>query len=276
MNPIVTFFIPVRNGSLYIEECIRSILAQSFNNWRMLILDNRSSDNTYELCRKYLSDQRIEYRVNKTDIGMVQNFNQCLDLCDTKYYAILSHDDKYADERAVEESLTLLENDPGLCAVYSHLNWVDGNSRTIVCKKFKVTGKVASDTIAKTSIQTCRNLYGVPLLVRSSAVRGNKYEREFYFTADIDFSIAIGRGLYNYVIDRPCYAIRFHASNTSMRDFSKTRSELNEIAEKHQIRLGIIDSIRMVLHDWQTRAGKHLFYLYLDHFRKFMPACRQR
>jgi glycosyltransferase involved in cell wall biosynthesis len=276
MNPLVTFFIPVRNGEPYIEECIKSVLSQTFKNWSLLILDNRSTDNTYALCEKYLSDPRIEYRINETDIGMVRNFNQCLDLCETKYYAVLSHDDMYADERAVEESFYLLENDPGLCAVYSHLNWIDGNSKKIARKKFKITGKVLSDTIAKASIRACRNLFGVPLLVRASSVNGNKYESVFYFTADIDFSIAIGRGLYNYIIDRPCYSIRFHTSNNSMRNFSKTRLELTRIAAKHQIKLGVLDSIKMIINDWQTRVGKHMFYLYLDHFRNFMPLRQQK
>jgi glycosyltransferase involved in cell wall biosynthesis len=276
MNPLVTFFIPVRNGAPYIDECIKSILAQSFEQWRLLILDNQSTDNTYDLCSKYLADRRIEYRTNETDIGIVRNFNQCLDLCDTKYYAILSHDDMYADERAVEESFYLLENDPELCAVYSHLNWIDGNSKTIARKKFKMPGKVLSDTIGKTSIRTCRNLFGVPLLVRASSVKENKYESTFYFTSDIDFSIAIGRGLYNYIIDRPCYSIRFHASNNTMRNFAKTRTELTRIAEKHQIKLGVLDSITMMVNDWQTYAGKRLFYLYLDHFRNFMPLRQQK
>lgn len=276
MNPLVTFFIPVRNGVPYIEECIKSVLSQSFKDWRLLILDNCSTDNTYALCEKYLSDPRIEYRINETDIGMVRNFNQCLDLCDTKYYAILSHDDMYADGGAVEESFYLLENDSELCAVYSHLNWIDGNSRIISRKNFKMTGKVASDTIAKASIQSCRNLFGVPLLVRASSVKGNKYEGAFYFTADIDFSIAIGRELYNFIIDRPCYSIRFHASNNTMRNFAKTRTELTRIAEKHQIKLGVLDSIAMMINDWQTRVGKYLFYLYLDHFRYTMPLRQQK
>jgi glycosyltransferase involved in cell wall biosynthesis len=271
MNPLVTFFIPVRNGAPYIEECIRSVLSQTFKNWRLLILDNRSTDNTYALCEKYLSDPRIEYRTNKTDIGMVGNFNQCLALCDTKYYAILSHDDMYADERAVEESFSLLEDDPELCAVYSHLYWVDSKSAKIAGRKFKMTGKVPSDTIAKASIKACRNLFGVPLLVRAAAVRENKYESSISLTGDVDFSIAIGQGGHHYVIDRPCYSIRFHAANNTMRDFSKTRSEMRWIAEKHRIRLDAADSVRMIVNDWKTRTSKHLFYLYLDHFRRFMP-----
>jgi glycosyltransferase involved in cell wall biosynthesis len=271
MNPLVTFFIPVRNGAPYIEECIRSILSQSFQNWRLLILDNRSTDNTFALCIKYLSDGRIEYKTNEVDIGMIPNFNQCLDLCNTKYYAILSHDDMYNDERAVEESFCLLEDDPELCAVYSHLNWIDGKSEKIASRKFKMTGKISSDIITKASIKTCRNLFGVPILVRASSVRGNKYENSLSLTGDVEFSIAIGQGFHSYVIDRPCYSIRFHASNNTMRDFSKTRSEMNWIAAKHQIKLNAADSIKMIVNDWKTRAAKHLFYLYLDHFRKLMP-----
>jgi Glycosyltransferases involved in cell wall biogenesis len=276
MNPLVTFFIPVKNGVPYIEECINSILAQSFQNWRLLILDNQSTDNTYNLCSKYLADQRIQYILNETDIGGTENFNKCLDLCETKYYAILSHDDLYSCDRSVEESFFLLENDSELCAVYSHINWIDDKSTKIAAKKFNKIGKVFSDDIAKKSILTCRNLFGVPLLIRASTAVGKKYDNTFSSTADIDFSIDIARGLYNYVINRSCYSIRFHSSNNTMRDFSKTRSELNRIAEKHQIKLNAADSIRMIVNDWKTRVAKHLFYLYLDHFRKFMPASQPK
>ena len=174
MKPDVTFFIPVKNGVPYIEECINSVLSQSFQNWHLLIVDNQSTDNTRSLCNKYLSDERISYLLNETDIGGVQNFNKCLDLCNTRYYTILSHDDLYSCSRAVEESFSLLESDSELSAIYSHINWIDDKSKNIVTKKFNKIGKVFSDKIAKKSIQSCRNLFGVPLLVRSSVIAGKK------------------------------------------------------------------------------------------------------
>ncbi|MGR8979434.1 MAG: glycosyltransferase family A protein [Gammaproteobacteria bacterium] len=267
MKADVTFFIPVKNGSPYIEDCIGSVISQSFKNWRLLILDNRSTDNTAALCGKHQSDERISYILNPTDIGPMRNFNQCLDLCETRYYAILSHDDRYSDDRAVEDSFSLLEKDPDLCAVYSHIHWIDGQNRRIATKRFSLTGKVLSDNVAKKSIQSCRNQFGVPLLIRSSAAAGKKYDHSVYSTSDIDFSIAIGRGLFNYVIDRPCYSIRFHSSNNTMRDFSKIRQELIRIAEKHGISLSAADTMQMSISDWKMRLGKRLFFLYMDHLR---------
>ena len=269
MKPEVTFFIPVKNGAPYIEECIGSILSQSFQNWRLVILDNQSSDDTYSLCSKYLSDKRINYMLNDTDVGALQNFNKCLELSDTKYHAILSHDDLYSCNRAVEDSFAILDGDPDICAVYSHIDWIDARSTKVMTRKFFDTGKVPSNKVARKSILSCRNLFGVPLLVRRAAAIGKKYDSAFYSTGDIEFSIAIGRGLSIYVINRPCYSIRFHSANNTMRDSSRIRSELLKVAEKHGISLGVGPRLLMVISDFNMQLKKFLFYLYLDHIRGF-------
>lgn len=269
MKPEVTFFIPVRNGVPYIEECIGSILSQTFQHWRLFILDNRSSDNTYSLCSKYLSDERITYVLNDTDIGVYGNFNKCLDLCDTKYYAMLSHDDMYSCDRAVEDSFAILENDPNICATYSHINWIDDRSIKIITRKSSDVGKVPSDKIARKSILSCRCLFGVPLLVRRSATVGKKYDGDLYHTADVDLSIAIGRGLDIYIINRPCYSIRFHSRNNTARDHSKTLAQMLKIAEKNEISLGKYDQIKMMISNFKVRLGKIVFFMYLDQIRYF-------
>lgn len=267
MKPEVTFFIPVKNGVPYIEECIGSILSQTFQNWRLFILDNQSSDNTYSLCSKYLSDPRVTYVLNDADIGMCGNFNKCLDLCDTKYYSILSHDDLYSCDRAVEDSFAILETDPDVCATYSHINWIDDRSIKIATRKSRDTGKISSDKIAQESILSCRNLFGVPLLVRRSAAVGKKYDGNLFHTADVELSVAIGRGLDIYIINRPCFSIRFHTGNATARDDSEILTQMLEIAEKHEISLGRVDRIRMVMSNLKMRFGKFVFFMYLDHIR---------
>jgi len=272
MKPEVTFFIPVKNGVPYIEECIGSILSQSFQNWRLVILDNQSVDDTYSLCSKYLSDGRINYILNDADIGALGNFNKCLELSDTKYYAILSHDDLYSCNRAVEDSFAILESNPDVCAVYSHIDWIDARSTKITTRRSLDTGKIPADKTARKSILSCRNLFGVPLLVRRAAAIGKKYDSAFYSTGDIEFSIAIGRGLSIYVINRPCYSIRFHSTNNTMRDFSRIRTELVKAAEKHGISLGVGHRTFMAISDFNMQLKKFLFYLYLDHIRGYgMP-----
>lgn len=274
MQPDVTFFIPVKNGVPYISECIDSIFSQSFQNWHLCIIDNQSLDDTYALCSQYLSDNRVSYIANDRDIGAIENFNKCLRLCETKYYAILSHDDLYHCTHAVEESFSLLENDPQICAVYSHLNWVDSMSRKIMSRKFRAVGKIWSDKIAIKSIQSCRNLFGVPLLVRRAVTTGKTYDSRYYFTTDIDFSISFGRGSYIYTIDRECYSIRFHLENNTMRAFSKIRTELEGVAEKNNFKLGYSDKILMIINDYKMRLEKSFFYFYLDHIRPLMISAK--
>lgn len=271
MKPELTFFIPVRNGLPYIEECIASILAQTFQNWRLFILDNRSTDGTYESCSKYLVDERITYILNDTDIGMCGNFNKCLDLCDTKYYAILSHDDVYSCSRAVEDSFNILESDPDLCVVYSHVNWIDRGSNRIATRISRFTGKVSSDRIARESILSCRNLFGVPLLVRNTtSARGKRYDSDLNLTADVDVAIAIGHEQNIYIIDRPCFSIRFHTGNATARDDSEILAQMLKIAEKNGVTLGYLDRSKMALNNLKMRLQKFVFFMYLDHVR---PHC---
>jgi len=272
----VTLFIPVKNGLPYIDDCIGSILSQTFQNWRLVILDNQSTDATGATCARYLSDPRIRYVLNETDIGGLGNFNKALELVDTKYYAIVSHDDFFSSRQALEESFAILERDPDVCAVYSHIDWVDAKSRRVATRRFGHSGKVASDDVARRSIVSCRNLYGVPLLVRHSAAAGKRFDRAFYATVDIDFSIAIGRGASIYVIDRPCFSIRFHSANNTMRDSTKIRSELVKTAEKHGIRIGAVDALRMAANERFMRASKFFFYLYLDHVRGWVASDSSR
>lgn len=267
MKPELAFFIPVRNGLPYIEDCIESILAQTFQNWQLFILDNRSTDGTLESCSKYLADERITYVLNDTDIGMCGNFNKCLDMCDAKYYAILSHDDAYSCSRAVEDSFNILESDPDLCVVYSHVNWIDGSSSRIATRVSRFIGKVPSDRIARESILSCRNLFGVPLLVRNSSASGKRYDSDLNLTADVDVSIAIGRKQNIYIIDRPCFSIRFHAGNATARDDSEILAQMLKIAEKNGMTLGRFDRAKMAMNNHKMRLKKFVFFIYLDHFR---------
>lgn len=256
----------------YIEECIESILSQSFQGWNLFILDNRSSDNTATLCSKYLSDPRVHYLLNDTDIGMYGNLNKCLDLCETRYYAILSHDDLYSCYRAIEDSFAALESDPDICAVYSHVNWIDERSAIITTRKSSVTGKVDSDKVARQSVLRCRNLFGVPLLVRRSATNGKKYDAGLFHTADVEFSVAIGHGRSIVILDRPCFSIRFHSRNNTAHSYASILPQMREIARRHGMSLGWGDRMNMMIGSLRMCVGKYIFFMYLDHFRQSGPA----
>ena len=72
--PRLSIGLPVFNGERYLAEAIESLLAQSFSDFELLILDNASTDATKRICADFCSrDQRIRYTRNAANIGEVIN-----------------------------------------------------------------------------------------------------------------------------------------------------------------------------------------------------------
>ena len=265
--PRVQLFIPVRNGANYIRECIESITMQTYPNWSLTVSDNQSTDDTEEIVASFLSDSRITWARQATNVGLIGNFNSCIDRATADFYAVLAHDDKYFAADALEKSLAILQNDASLCAVYSNVLWIDGKSKPIVELKLPQAGKLQSDVIALRSIVNCRNQFGMPLLNRRADVGACRYGTQFPHAADIDFSIAVGEGKFIYVFNEPKVAIRFHGSNNTMRDFSQLRPEILSIAKHRGLKLNAAQRAQMIINDHVTRVKKRFFFLYLDYVR---------
>ena len=67
---------PIFNGELFIHQAIKSILAQTFTNFELIISDNASTDSTREICEKFAKqDNRIRYFRQESNIGIHKNFN---------------------------------------------------------------------------------------------------------------------------------------------------------------------------------------------------------
>lgn len=264
----IDLFIPVRNGEHYLAQCIESILRQSFSGWRLTILDNRSTDGTARVAAAFLRDPRVAYSLNEVDVGSAGNFNQCLNLVQGEFYAILSHDDFFRSRNALGSALEAMDAHPEINIVYSDVEWVDHHARSIFVKRMPFRGRVAGTEVSKQSLVEGRNHFGVPVLVRSRMVEGLSYDPRFPLTGDIDFSIACAERAPAYFLPFPAVAIRFHASNGTMRTLSTGRTEFEELARKHGMTFSKVERARrrlsLSLNVWKKRC----FFFYLDHIRR--------
>src|SRR5215510_10355296 len=87
----------VYNGEEFLDEAIRSILAQTLTNFELIISDNASTDRTSEICQKYVRiDPRIRYHRNEANIGGANNENQTFRMARGKYFRWAAHDDVLA------------------------------------------------------------------------------------------------------------------------------------------------------------------------------------
>lgn len=111
-KPRVSIGLPVFNGENYLQEAIRSILNQTYNDFELIICDNSSTDRTEEICRRYASeDGRVRYHRNPRNLGASPNYNRVFDLSSGEYFKWMAHDDVIAPEY-LERCVAALDREP--------------------------------------------------------------------------------------------------------------------------------------------------------------------
>jgi glycosyltransferase involved in cell wall biosynthesis len=101
-NPLVSIVSPAYNHEKFIADCIKSVIAQTYTNWEMIIVDDGSTDSTYSIAREYSRiDKRIRSFTQK-NIGIFrlgESYNFALKQCIGKYVAVLECDDIWLPEK---------------------------------------------------------------------------------------------------------------------------------------------------------------------------------
>jgi glycosyltransferase involved in cell wall biosynthesis len=267
MQADVTIFLPVYNGANYIQQAIDSVLAQTYTKWTFLIVDNCSTDNTAEICKPYLTDVRFKYVLNETNLGVHGNFHKALSLCNTPYFAYLSHDDIYVRPDAFEEARSILEADKLLAMVNAPVRWLDQNSEFIPsfgASNVGFQGRVLGKNVAKASVLRCRNLYGIAVLSRTEFGQHLQLDKRLHQASDVNFFAGIGGERHVFVLQNPAYAIRFHQTNNTLRQYDTLIDEMNIIAKNHGIQLTAFERVQQKLNAYKVRLGKWVFYQVLN------------
>lgn len=121
MSCSVFIGMPVYNGEAFIRQALDCLIGQSFSDWKLLIADNCSQDQTFEICSEYAAkDSRITVIRHEQNIGAAKNFKYVLDCADGKYFMWAACDDYWAPG-FIEKCVAFLENSPETGMVFSNL-----------------------------------------------------------------------------------------------------------------------------------------------------------
>lgn len=93
MNELVSIIMPSYNTADYIAESINSVIAQTYSNWELIIVDDCSTDNTDDVVKSYLCDSRIIFLKNEKNSGAAISRNRALRQAKGKWIAFLDSDD---------------------------------------------------------------------------------------------------------------------------------------------------------------------------------------
>jgi glycosyltransferase involved in cell wall biosynthesis len=108
-EPLVSVVIPVYNAEKYIAEAIKSVLAQTYANWEIVIADYGSSDRTAEIVKSF-NEAKIRYFYQKNQ-GQSAARNLALANCRGDYVAFLDADDIFLPQK-LERQVAFMENRP--------------------------------------------------------------------------------------------------------------------------------------------------------------------
>lgn len=109
-NALISIVMPSYNTEKYISESINSVLAQTYTNWELIIVDDCSTDNTDEIIKPFLSDERIKYLKNEKNSGAAISRNYALREAKGKYIAFLDSDDTWEPEKLEKQVRFMEEN----------------------------------------------------------------------------------------------------------------------------------------------------------------------
>ena len=155
MNDLVSILIPVFNREDHIEECIDSALKQTYINIEIIVVDNASTDKTWEICQKIKdTDPRLKIFRNSANLGPVMNWKKCLDYSSGHYIKVLFSDD-LIHPKCIEMMLPKLESYSEVGFVYSNVLIFKSSKRHGTLRySMKKTGKYDSNEFIFNSLYT--------------------------------------------------------------------------------------------------------------------------
>lgn len=222
----------IYNCATTLSEAIESIISQSYSDWKLIMCDDGSIDDTYSIAEEYRSNypEKIVLIRNTTNQGLNYTLNHCLQYADTEYIARMDGDDISLPDR-FEKEVQFLDNNKEYAIVSTPMIYFDENGEW---SQGKGNGEVNLEDAAK-GTPFCH----APCMVRKEAydaVNGYSVDDKLLRVEDYDLWIRmLARGYKGYNLEKPFYMMRDDRNATKRR---KYKYRINEArVHKKAVRL---------------------------------------
>jgi glycosyltransferase involved in cell wall biosynthesis len=211
-NPRVSIGLAVFNGSRYLRQAIDSILAQTFADFELIISDNASTDETEEICRRYVAkDQRIRYYRNSTNIGGANNENRTFLLSRGEFFRWAAHDDMIAPN-LLSKCVAVLDQDPSVILCYPMVTEINEDGEFIRTISQNRGSSIKPHERFRDLAQEDHNCEATYGLVRADILRKTRLQKNY---TGSDRTLLCELSLYGqfYEIPEPLFYKRYHSQN---------------------------------------------------------------
>ena len=153
MSALVSIITPSYNSARFINECVSSVLGQTYTNWELIIVDDASDDNSRELISNIAArDNRIKFVFLTLNIGVAGARNIALEKSKGRYIAFLDSDDVWKKEKLTMQIHFMQSHDVSFS--FSSYEPMSENGIEIF-KEIKAPFKIDYNTLLKNTIIGC-------------------------------------------------------------------------------------------------------------------------
>ena len=165
----VSIIVPMYNAEKFIGKTIESVLAQTYQNWEMLIMNDVSTDNSLAIVSLYAKkDERIKIVNTEKNVGVVKGRNFLIDLASGKYIAFLDADDYWHNEKLEKQIKFMKEKNASIsCTEYTRVKENEEKINDVIIKE-----EISYNDMLK------NNYLGCLTVIYNAGKLGKKYFKE--------------------------------------------------------------------------------------------------
>lgn len=228
--PVLSVTVLNYNYGHFLRNCLDSILKQSFTNFELIVINDKSTDNSVEVIRPYLADSRVRLIDHVENKGFVRSLIEGVDESKGRYVSVISADDWVVSDDAFARQVAALEQDPGVVFAYGSYGVYSNHGEAAYHHWRPQVGDYVRD-----GYELFRELLLAPYILHSgtiiratamSAVGG--YDRTLKYAVDTRMWLSLcrhGKGAY---IDGELYGYRRHLTSMS-KSLSAIEATIREV-----------------------------------------------
>jgi glycosyltransferase involved in cell wall biosynthesis len=222
MQKTVSIFIPAYNAAAYLEETIRGIVDQTFQDWDLVVVDNASTDSTPDILLRLaaeLRDPRIRFLTNQNTLSMVENWNIGLQQARGEFIKLICADDIPAKD-CLERQVRALRDHPGAILASGARMIINSQGKKLFMRDgIRKKGIHFGARMIRRSILAGTNIIGDPVCVmwrRNGTEKMGFFDTSILYCTDLEYwlrLLSIGDLYYDTV---PVAFYRIHKSSAGV------------------------------------------------------------
>lgn len=223
--PLISIVMVVYNGAEFIEEALKSVFNQSYENIEFIVIDGASKDNTVEILHKY--DALIDYWVSEPDTGQSDAFNKGFSVCSGDLVTWLNSDELLVPN-CIEKVAKKIENDKSIQWLSGDIIMTDRDKNIIRCR----SGEGATQLLSKFGFL---NVYGPSSFFTLDVFnKVGKMNVDLHYTMDTDLWWRFTeQGIKLHRLESYVYIYRLHENSKTARYIVRNEEQNPEQSQEN-------------------------------------------